>query len=395
MTKNAVVFGAGRIARGFVGHLLGLDGYRTTFVDVDPGLVEALDSAGKYTVHIMGAPEKSSIVRNVSAVLPDSDQLPQLLADAEIVFVSVGGANLGSVARALADGLQLRLRSTDAPLNIVVCENWPSAGATLRDALVAEFQERRLDYPSMRIGIAESTIMRSAVDATSEQLADDPLAKQSQDYWSLPVDADALVTELRGPRYVEPVEGFSNALQRKLFTYNGGNATISYIGLLRGHELLSEAANDPAIVRLVHDYYAEVGEAMIRAHGYARDEQEAYAAAALAKFQDTSIVDPLSRQTRDPLRKLSRGDRLVGSAMFMYDEGIVPDAAATSIRAALELRDDEDPSAVKMSEIIRERGLGPALAEIGGIPEDHPLIDLVLSKTAVVDALRVDGGRRT
>lgn len=388
MTRSAVVFGAGRIARGFVGHLLGLDGYRTAFVDVDPALVDTLDRAGRYTVHIMGAPEKSSVVHDVSAVLPTSALLPQLLTDAEIVFVSVGGANLPSIAQTLAEALQQRLNSTDEGLNIIVCENWPAAGAVLRDALEAEFTRLGVSYPSRRLGIAESTIMRSAVDATPEQLADDPLAKQSQDYWSLPVDADALVTQLNGPRHVDPVAGFSNALQRKLFTYNGGNATISYIGLLRGHELLADAANDPVIVQVVEAYYAEVGEAMMRCHGYTPEDQRAYADAALAKFQDESIVDPLSRQVRDPLRKLSRGDRLVGSALFMYDAGVVPHAAATSIRAALEFRDDSDPSAVRMAAMIRERGLGPSLARIGGIPEEHPLIGLVLSKEAAVGCLR-------
>jgi hypothetical protein len=39
-----------------------------------------------------------------------------------------------------------------------------------------------------------------------------------------------------------PLAGFQASLVRKLFTYNGINAVVSYIGHLKGHRLLSEAA---------------------------------------------------------------------------------------------------------------------------------------------------------
>jgi mannitol-1-phosphate 5-dehydrogenase len=385
---SAVVFGAGRIARGFVGHLLGLDGYRITFVDVDPDLVSALNDAGRYTVHIMGAPEKSSVVENVSALLPDSPDLAERLTNAEVVFVSVGGANLPSVAKSLAHGLLRRLDTTNDKLNIIVCENWPAAGSTLRGALTSAWADLGREFPDDRVGVAESTIMRSAVDASAEQLAVDPLAKQSQDYWSLPVDGAALVTELKGPRHVEPVAGFAHALQRKLFTYNGANAVISYLGMVAGHERLSEAANDPAIADAARAFHREIGTAMVGTFGFDQEDQDEYAARALAKFQNRSIVDPLTRQVRDPLRKLSHGDRLVGAALFTLAAGITPDTAALGIRAALDYRDESDPSAVQMAELVAREGMPAALARIGELAADHPLIDLVMSKSGDLDRFR-------
>ena len=378
--RSAVVFGAGRIARGFVGHLLGLDGYQMTFVDVSPEIVAALNDVGRYTVHIMDAPEKSSVVEGVSALLPDAPELASRLDEAEIVFVSVGGANLPSVADALAAGLAQRLSRPDSELNIIVCENWPAAGKTLRDALTASWARMGVPYPEGRIGVAESTILRSAVDATTEQLAIDPLAKQSQDYWSLPVDADALVTELTGPRHVEAVPHFQHALQRKLFTYNGGNATISYIGIEKGYSLLSEAANDPEIEAIVRGFYAETTAGLVHAYGLDLEDQRVFAEEALHKFQDEGIIDPLVRQVRDPMRKLGPNDRLVGAALLAMDAGVVPDNTAVAIAAALRYRDDGDPSASAMAQLIDALGYGDALAEITGLTREHPLIDLVMSK---------------
>jgi mannitol-1-phosphate 5-dehydrogenase len=219
--RTAVVFGAGRIARGFVGNLLGLEGYGITFVDVSRQAVEELNSHGQYTVHILGAPEKSSVMHNVSALLTTSDELSTRLNEADVVFVSVGGANLGAVGKTIADSLGPRIQGPARPLNIIVCENWRSAGQTLRSAIEQELASKGIPFPAELVGVAESTIMRSAVDATEEQRATDPLAVQSQDYWSLPIDADALVGEMPDIRFVDPVRNFQNALERKLYTYKG------------------------------------------------------------------------------------------------------------------------------------------------------------------------------
>ena len=67
-SKSAVVFGAGKIARGFVGHLLSLSEFSITFVDVDHELVRIINERKQYTVHILGAPEKDTVVTGVSAV---------------------------------------------------------------------------------------------------------------------------------------------------------------------------------------------------------------------------------------------------------------------------------------------------------------------------------------
>src|SRR4051812_16764984 len=44
----ALLFGAGKVARGFLGHLLSRSGYSLWFVDKNAELVERLDAAGRY-----------------------------------------------------------------------------------------------------------------------------------------------------------------------------------------------------------------------------------------------------------------------------------------------------------------------------------------------------------
>lgn len=385
--RRAVVYGAGKIARGFVGSLLGSSGFSTTFVDVDKTVVDLLAERQEYTVHILGAPEKDSTVSNVTAVTPDDQAADALLIDAQVAFVSVGGNNLPKVAGTIATALRRRFAVTSEPLNIIVCENWRAAGATLREAISSHFDEGDASTFARSVGVAESTIMRSGIAPTPEQSAADPLAVQAQDYWQLPIDGDALVGTLPPIDGIEPVAKFASALERKLYTYNCGNATISFLGWLRGHTYLSEAANDAALQDIIAEVYRETSETMVRRHGYDPEEQRAYAQKSLDKFKDPSIVDPLTRQLADPIRKLGPQDRLVGASLAAIEADVAPNAIAVGIAAALRHKNPDDPSAVRLAALIAEKGEAGALAEITGLPVDHELIMLALSKLPLVDSL--------
>lgn len=89
---KALVFGAGKIARGFVGQLLELSGWETTFVDINRDLVQALNEKGTYTVHILGDPSLNTDVTHYRAIaLDDEAAIRQTLGEADLAFTSVGG----------------------------------------------------------------------------------------------------------------------------------------------------------------------------------------------------------------------------------------------------------------------------------------------------------------
>src|SRR5665213_1210799 len=90
--KQAVVFGAGKIARGFIAHLLTLSGYQITFVEKNQALVENLRQRGKYTVHVISAPEKNSTIQDFRILQTDEvEAIAEAVANASVVFVSIGG----------------------------------------------------------------------------------------------------------------------------------------------------------------------------------------------------------------------------------------------------------------------------------------------------------------
>ena len=105
--KKAVVFGAGKIARGFIAHLLTLSGYHITFVEKNPELVRCLRERGRYSIEIMGAPEKSMTISGFDVLQSDeSAAVVRAIGEATVIFVSIGGRNLPQIAPLLAAGLR-------------------------------------------------------------------------------------------------------------------------------------------------------------------------------------------------------------------------------------------------------------------------------------------------
>ena len=51
--KQAIIFGAGNIGRGFMGQLFSESGYFVTFADVDRTLLEALNAKRSYVIRLV------------------------------------------------------------------------------------------------------------------------------------------------------------------------------------------------------------------------------------------------------------------------------------------------------------------------------------------------------
>jgi mannitol-1-phosphate 5-dehydrogenase len=207
-TKTAVIFGAGKIARGFIAHLLMLSGFRITFVEKSPELVSLLLERQKYKVHIMGAPEKDIVIEGFDTLSCDEvDLVAKRLAAASVVFVSIGGPNLPQVAPLIAEGVRQALtEKRTEPLNLILCENYFQPAKWLRQLVAEHLNEAERTWLNLHVGIVEALVLRSSVEPTPEMKAEDPLSLKVQDMWELPADKDAFIGE------IPQIRGLSKAL---------------------------------------------------------------------------------------------------------------------------------------------------------------------------------------
>ncbi|MCD9021353.1 hypothetical protein [Cohnella silvisoli] len=388
---KGVIFGAGKIARGFVAHLLQAGGYEVTFVEVNPSLVQLMNKQQKYRVHVMGASDKNAIISDYECLqLQDTDKVAKALRGADVAFTSVGGKHLTALGLTLGDAFGRLFEDPNwtRPLTLVTCENWKEPALSLREAIRSVLPAEAARRFDDQIGVTEAVVMRSAVEPTPEQAAEDPLGVYVQDYWELPVDRERFrgtPPSIPGVRYID---GFAGFLERKFYTYNAANGTVSYLGCLRGHRLIAEAASDPEIVRILDGVYRETGKALARKYGILETEQLAFADSSRRKLQDRSIIDYVERNARDPIRKLGQDDRLVGSARLCMNYGVQPVSLATAIAAAIyyESGNPDDPSAPELKRRLTEEGIDSILYHVCGLPAEDPLAALV--KEGIADLKR-------
>ena len=381
--RNAVVFGAGKIARGFIAHLLALSGYRITFIEKQRDLVKLLRERRGYKVHIMGAPEKDIFIRGFEVLASDEEeQVARAVAGAGVVFVSIGGPNLPAVAPLLAAGIRRRA----AGFNIILAENYFQPARWLRQLIEERLGAEEADWFRGHVGIVETMVLRSTIEPTEEMKAEDPLCLKAQDAWEMPADKEAFIGEIPPIQGLAPREDFQGGLIRKLFTYNAINAVIAYCGHLKGHEFLSDAANDPELAELARAAGRESSEALCRRYGWDPDDQRRFAESALAKYRKREIVDPIERNARDPIRKLARNDRLVGPACLAMEQGIRPVALSRGIAAALRYDHPDDPAARKLQELLGEQGPAGVLRGVCGIEAESELGAMVLERYRELEA---------
>ena len=381
---KCVIFGAGKIARGFIGHLLYLNGIPFVFVEKSDALAAMINARGQYTVNILGAPAKNCLVRGASALsFADLDAVAAAIAAADAVFTAVGGKNLNEIVPLLARGIERKAAAQGGNLNIVTCENWKMPAAILRAGLEAALAESAAKpYLAERVGITEAVVLRSAIEADPELRQSDPLAVNVQDFWQLPVDASRIVGALPDIQGLQLIDRFTGYLERKFYTYNAANGTVSYLGALFGYEKLSDAAHDERILSILDGVYRETAQALAKKHDFPLDEQLAFTRTSLKKLQDYTIVDYIERNARDPIRKLGPDDRLVGSARLVLEYGIEPVNLCTAIAAAIYYRNEQDEFAVRLAAIRQTEGIDAILEKVCGLEASGELGRLIKDRIA-------------
>jgi mannitol-1-phosphate 5-dehydrogenase len=341
MRKIAIV-GAGKTGRGFIGRLLKQAGREMLFVDNNKEQVDALNAAGSFRVDFFGGRAPGVTVDGYAAYTwADAD-----LSGVGLIFVSVGGGNLADVGRALA-------RRAIAP-QIILCENARSPVETLTNAA------------GRQIAAAEATVFCTTIEGGGLDIA-------SENYPVLQFDARPFGGNPPRVNGFTPVSDFGNFLTRKLFTYNAASCVIAYLGCLLGYTAYSDAANDTRIIALLDKNYEQTNRALCAEFGYDAAEQAEFARLSRVKFLDTAIADTIARNAREPQRKLSAGERIIGPMTLIQKHG-GDSAALEGAAAAALLYDGED----EWREIKARLGFAGILREIGGLPPDGKLFKNIM-----------------
>jgi mannitol-1-phosphate 5-dehydrogenase len=378
---SALIFGAGKIGRGFLGHLLHRSGYTLRFVDGAPGVVELLNCERRYRIDIAGRAGSTEYIPVAGAYsLTDAHGIEEAMASADLLGCAVGAPNLVALAKPVAPAL--RKRDLAKPLDWLICENADQPGKTILNALLENADAPFAEFCAHRLGLVETQVLRTGMPADPEIAKREPLALKMHDWWTLPCDAEAFRGPIPKIEGLQPRTNFGNELTRKIFTFNGLNGPISYLGFANGYRILHEAANAAELQPLLKSIMEESAHGLIHEFGFDADEHRRFQQLAWDKYRDAALADEIERNARDSARKLGPRERLIGPASLCLKAGRAPHGFAAAIAAAIAYDGSDDPGTRQVRELVAREGVGAVLKKFCGLSEDSDLSRLVAAAYA-------------
>ncbi len=375
---NVAILGAGRIGRGFVTQIMLLNGVHITYFDASDVMVEKLKEKGSYTIHVLGHPELDLENHNVHAYsINDTDKLAEVWADCDFLFTAVGGKNMPTVGKSIGNAYKKMLASGKSHItNVMTCENWVDPAKDLKEAIESVLDLTEKEEFESKVGVGECVILCTGTGAPDPSKVTNEMDTWIQNFPYLPMEKEAIKGKLPDWKYVDFVENFGNLLTQKLYTNNTSCGSIAYLGHLLGETYLAEAANH--LEPILDEIYSEINQALIKGMNIDEESQLAFSKRAKAKYTDRDIVDLVTRIARDPLRKLSPSDRLIGPSRIALSVGVQPKAIALCTAAALFYDEPSDESAVELQKIRHEKGIKYILENICQLDPNEELYALIL-----------------
>lgn len=376
--KKAVMYGAGNIGRGFIGQLFSESGYEVVFVDINPVIIGRINADRAYPVRIMDDDTYDEIIiKNVRAIDgTDLEAIQTEIAGADIMATAVGVNVLAKIARPVALGLRRRWQvGNSAPLNILICENLLDAHHYLEGLIKGELGEEEKKLFDEKVGLVETSIGRMAPIMTEEMQEGNPLRVYVEKYCELPVDKNAFKGKIPVIKNMIPYSPFDFYVQRKLFMHNMGHATAAYLGFAKGYKYLWEACRDSSIKLVTYRALLESAICLSKEHNYPLHELVAHADDLVCRFGNRLLGDTVGRVGRDPVRKLSENDRLIGAAKLCVKNGIRPVYISIGIAAGYAFSPEDDPAAQDIRRATWDHGLVKAMKKYSNLDmEDHAQI---------------------
>jgi mannitol-1-phosphate 5-dehydrogenase len=384
MSGAAVHFGAGNIGRGFVGLLLHRAGYQVVFVDVVDELIDALNRTPSYLVKEVGLESREERVDNYRAINSRGDEPAAVaeIASADIVTTAVGPTVLKFVAPVIAAGLRQRADGT-APLALMACENAINATNVLAEHIRAAVPED--EWPAVA---ARAVFANTAVDRIVPAQSTDGLDVTVETYFEWAIERPPFGGDEPSIPDATWVDDLAPYIERKLFTVNTGHAATAYHGFARGIKKLSDALADDTVRAAVTGVLDETRQLLVAKHDFTAEAQQAYVDKILQRFANPYLPDTVDRVGRQPLRKLSRSERLIGPAAELAERGIRPQHLLATVEAALSFDVPDDPQSVELQQLLRTLTAAEVTERICGLTPADPLYDDVVA----VMARKVGGG---
>jgi mannitol-1-phosphate 5-dehydrogenase len=123
----------------------------------------------------------------------------------------------------------------------------------------------------------------------------------------------------------------------------------------------------------------ESGAVLINRYGFDAKKHAAYINKILQRFENPYLHDDVERVGRQPLRKLSAGDRLIKPLRGTLEYGLRHDNLVKGIAAAMHYHSEQDPQAQEWAALLEKSGPEAALIQVSGLEKGSEVVEQVVN----------------
>ncbi len=365
MENICVAIGCGAIGKSISGYIFSKLDFKVVFADAFMPAVEEMKK-GVYSIFVSDKGRvKREDVLGFEAIATNSAEFKEYVLKARVVCTAVGPMGLKAVIPQLAE--IFKEKTDDGKVQLFLFENDINAASNAREEIIKVLGE----MPKW-LDIAGSSIERM----TQRYEYSNPAVLTEKFFPVFVNEGDVNLSVEGDGRYFAKVKDFKAYYYRKLHTNNMGHAILGYCGLKKGYKDTVAAANDPEILSYLKDCLREAGDMLIREYGFSEQEMASHLEELIGRY--TCMKDDLERLTREPVRKLGNGERIVGTIKKCLKNSVDCKNICQLIKRTVEYVITTEES--EISSIYKKDGMSGVLTSVCGLEQADETYKYIISK---------------
>jgi len=354
-----LIYWAWNIWRWFLADLGYESWYECVFVDVKNDLIDALNFQKSYKhITVWKWWKKEKIIEKVRGVhWWEKSTLIKEIISADIITTAVWKDSLKYIVPILQEWLIKRIKKWNTePLSVSVIafENIHWNTDYLKSILLEWLSHETKKMIQDNIVFPNSLVDRIVPHYDWSNL----LEVCVEDYYQIAIEPtkDDLSSKIK---WIEITNDLAALADQKLFTLNTWHAMCAYLWSLAWFRYIHEVIEQKDIRRLIASTMNEMTSVLTELYPktITIDSHEAYIEKTMERFKNQYLQDTVSRVARDPIRKLSKIDRLIHPYITLFNNGITPYYLWTWIAAALHYKNNNDQQSWLLQQEIQVHGV--------------------------------------
>lgn len=369
---NILIVGAGRLGKGFIGEVFDKANWKISFLDKDEKVIKNLNKKGCYyvTVHREDKIEERTISGYKAYTYKDIEKMREDIISADVIALVLYPEDFNYAIDKISDFLKDRIQKEPNKNLDILC-------LTNKNYLMNSFNEQfinKLNNDSYIKWYKEHVSLRDTIVRRGTDADDNAsIYVRTTAVLSLLIQ-EPLLVPLNDVEWLECCDKLELLKDLKVFTVNGPHVATAFAGYLKGYKTINETLSDNDCLTLIENVHKEIYDGILKGYDISKEELDKLSVFPKAKGE---MEDYIYRVAYDPIRKLSRNDRLTGIAMICIENGIEPDAIAQSIANGFAYDYKGDPNAMQIQKTIKEKGIEKAIVEYCGIESSSILYNKI------------------